>query len=117
MKRLTHERNNGIKSGYRSPDRKEDLVQRLAEYEGTGLTPEEIVEYTGWRFTSQELPLTPTEDQIENCENEYIVQIAGASCATTLYYGGEDTWYDDGGNYYRVAAWMPLPRTPERNKL
>lgn len=114
MKRLTHERNNGIKSGYWSPDKKDDLVQRLAAYENTGLTPEEIVEYTGWRFTSQELPQAPTEEQIENDENEYVVQIAGASCATTLYYGGDGTWYDDGGNCYQVVVWMPLPRVPSR---
>lgn len=42
MKRLTHERANGIKTGYWSPEKKEVLVQRLAEYENTGLEPEEI---------------------------------------------------------------------------
>lgn len=42
MKRLTHERSNGIKTGYWSPNRKEELVERLAEYENTGLTPQEI---------------------------------------------------------------------------
>lgn len=33
MKRLTHLRTNGIKIGYWSPNKKEELVQRLAEYE------------------------------------------------------------------------------------
>lgn len=42
MIRLTHERNNGIKSGYWSPNKKDELVARLAEYENTGLDPEEI---------------------------------------------------------------------------
>ena len=42
MNRLTHERSNGIKTGYWSPSKKEELVQRLAAYEDTGLTPEEI---------------------------------------------------------------------------
>ena len=42
MGRLTHERNNGIKSGYWSPEKKEELVQRLAAYENTGLEPKEI---------------------------------------------------------------------------
>lgn len=42
MERLTHERVNGIKSGYWSAATKETLVQRLAAYEETGLTPEEI---------------------------------------------------------------------------
>ena len=44
MKRLTHERCNGIKTGYWSPERKKDLVRALAAYENTGLTPEEIID-------------------------------------------------------------------------
>ena len=44
MKRLTHERCNGIRTGYWSPEKKEDLVNALAAYENTGLTPEEIME-------------------------------------------------------------------------
>lgn len=40
--RLTHKRNNGIKEGYWSPCKKDELIARLAEYENTGLTPEEI---------------------------------------------------------------------------
>lgn len=42
MERLTHERANGIKTGYWSAATKEALVQRLAAYENTGLEPEEI---------------------------------------------------------------------------
>lgn len=42
MKRLTAERMNGIKTGYWSASKKEELVQRLAEYENIGLEPEEI---------------------------------------------------------------------------
>lgn len=42
MERLTHARCNGIKTGYWSPKNKEVLAQRLAEYENTGLEPEEI---------------------------------------------------------------------------
>ena len=40
--RLTHKRNSGIKDGYWSAATKERLVQRLAEYEDTGLEPWEI---------------------------------------------------------------------------
>ena len=41
--RLTHERTGNIKrSGYWSPNKKQELVDRLAAYEDTGLTPEEI---------------------------------------------------------------------------
>lgn len=42
MERLTHKQNNGIKEGYWSPSKKDELVARLAEYENTGLTPVEI---------------------------------------------------------------------------
>lgn len=44
MNRLTHERCSGIKSGYWSPQRKEILIDRLGQYEDTGLTPVEILE-------------------------------------------------------------------------
>lgn len=53
MNRLTHFRNNGIKTGYWSPNNKETLIQRLAEYENTGLEPEEIMEL---RTSKQPLP-------------------------------------------------------------
>lgn len=42
MERLTHERYNGIKTGYWSAAKKDELIDRLAAYENTGLTPEEI---------------------------------------------------------------------------
>ena len=42
MKRLTARRVNGIKEGYWSTVKKDDLVQRLGRYEDTGLEPEEI---------------------------------------------------------------------------
>lgn len=42
MERLTAQRCSGIKSGYWSAAKKDDLVQRLGQYEDTGLTPEEI---------------------------------------------------------------------------
>ena len=41
MNRLTQKRVNGIKTGYWSASKKDELVARLAEYEDTGLTPEE----------------------------------------------------------------------------
>ena len=42
MDRLTAQRCSGIKTGYWSTAKKEELVQRLGQYEDTGLTPEEI---------------------------------------------------------------------------
>lgn len=43
MERLTHERNNGIKTGYWSPNKKDELVSALAAYENTDLNPEQIM--------------------------------------------------------------------------
>lgn len=40
--RLTHERVNGIKRGYWSAAKKDELVERLAAYEDTGLFPDKI---------------------------------------------------------------------------
>ena len=42
MERLTAQRCSGIKSGYWSTAKKDDLIQRLGQYEDTGYTPEEI---------------------------------------------------------------------------
>lgn len=42
MERLTAQRCSGVKSGYWSTAKKDELVQRLGQYEDTGLTPEEI---------------------------------------------------------------------------
>lgn len=44
LQRLTHERSNGIKSGYWSQYKKDDLINRLAGYENTRLTPDEIMQ-------------------------------------------------------------------------
>lgn len=44
MERLTHKRANGIKEGYWSPNKKQELVDTLAAYENTGLIPEQIRE-------------------------------------------------------------------------
>ena len=42
MERLTHPRCSGIKTGYWSPNKKDELIERLAAYEDTDLSPEEI---------------------------------------------------------------------------
>ena len=42
MERLTHKRVSGIKEGYWSPNKKQELVDRLAAYENTGLPPEHV---------------------------------------------------------------------------
>ena len=60
MERLTHPRSSGIKTGYWSPNKKDELVERLAAYEDTGLTPEEIErlkEQHRWIPVEERLPV------------------------------------------------------------
>ena len=63
MKRLTHERCNGIKTGYWSPEKKDELVNALAAYENTELTPEEVKAVAEACKIYKSLGLTP--DQIQ----------------------------------------------------
>ncbi len=63
MERLTHPRNSGIKTGYWSPNKKDELVERLAAYEDTGLTPEEIE-----RLKEQHRWI-PVEERLEVCSD------------------------------------------------
>lgn len=58
MERLTHERNNGIKTGYWSPNKKDELVSALAAYENTDLTPEQVMELKERDTAKKMLPLT-----------------------------------------------------------
>ena len=50
MDRLTEKRCNGIKSGYWTTAKKDELVQQLGRYEDSGLMPEEImpVRFAHW---------------------------------------------------------------------
>lgn len=125
MERLTHKRSNGIKSGYWSPAKKEELVQRLAAYENTGVIPEELKiieeEYSKmakelsmlrqqnqWIPVSVELPDVPIGTEDEECP-EFNVMIKDARRPTTLRYAPDGAWFDDSGEVYEVVAWMPLP--------
>jgi len=70
MDRLTHERVNGIKSGYWSQATKEQLVQRLAAYENTGLEPEEI--NCGKKKCSQKERVAEAENLLESVWEEFL---------------------------------------------
>ena len=81
------------------------LVREKALRESTSLRFEE--ERQGaWRIWPQE---KPEED------GEYIVQIEGATLATTLWYRKADhEWYELYEQYeerevYRITKWQPLP--------
>lgn len=133
MKRLTHERANGIKNGYWSPEKKEVLVQRLAEYENTGLEPEEIKQLNDFEKSQVGIMLKklneeqrkhrwiPVEEQLPE-DNRYIL-LSFANFSLPMV-GRYEINEDGGGAFYLgdcdeedtcvsqglyVNAWMPLP--------
>lgn len=108
MERLTHKRVNGIKSGYWSPAKKQDLVERLAMYEDREDAKDTNVS-SKWIPITEKVP----EDEsyiLVSFENATMVDIAryeeddeGGS----FYPGADDDPYSKYGIY--VNAWMPLP--------
>lgn len=60
MNRLTQKRVNGIKTGYWSASKKDELVARVAEYEDTGLEPAEVLQLkknaVQWIPVAEQLP-------------------------------------------------------------
>lgn len=117
MQRLTHERSNGIKTGYWSPEKKEDLVARLAEYENTGLAPDEIEslnEFEGSNTQKYLLELAkhqwiPVEERLPEKRDNYLctVECAGYRHRIIGHYNDPGWTNDCGGR--KVIAWMPLP--------
>lgn len=115
MDRLTHERANGIKTGYWSPAKKEDVVQRLGAYEDTGLTPEDVrtlmKKYEGGPFW-----LRPEEKKPPLYERVLIARVyepgqpLKVEQATLLPDGW---WKVFGTNCKKVEYWMPMPKAPE----
>lgn len=117
ISRLTHPRSNGIKTGYWSPNRKDELVERLAEYENTDLMPQDVIELkTILRAIGREW--TPA-DQPPQWEDYILLSFANFSIPLVGPYEPDN---DGGGAYYvgddetscsrhglYVNAWMPLP--------
>ena len=64
-----------------------------------------------WIPCSVRLP-NEIEFQEAYCRNQYaaefLVTIKGATRPTTLYFKN-NSWFDEERNYYKVAAWQPLP--------
>lgn len=122
MDRLTHERCNGIKTGYWSAAKKEELVQRLAEFENLGLEPEyigDLQEYCKYLVNQLDLYRRSWHDAKTDPPKEageYIVMIKGGADVITLLYDG-GLWFEEDEEgwqtYYSVTHWMPLPEPPE----
>ena len=93
MERLTHKRSNGINDGYWSTNKKQELLDRLAEYEDTGLTPEEIkarckINPAGRKI--REIPTIIPEEEFKNYLGELKKLI--------------DTWKNDGLGYVFIKC-------------
>lgn len=117
MEKLTHKRSSGIKTGYWSPNKKEELVSRLAEYENTGLTPEQICEMDKlYQEKCREVAelqkqqqWIPVGEQLPE-DGCYICTMDGALCGQEEPFVGmcgieKGVWDDP----ECVFAWMPLP--------
>lgn len=114
MKRLTSKRMNGIKTGYWSASKKDDLVARLADYEDTGLEPKEVLQLkknaVRWIPVTERLP-DPESYILVSFENYILPDIAtyrvDEDGSGAFYPGDEDYTYLSVGVF--VNAWMPLP--------
>lgn len=90
QERMTSERVNGIKSGYWSTARKEELVQRLAEYENIG-TVENCRE-----AAEKQKPMNPKihKDRFSNTYN-------CPKCGWTFIHKNETGWFC--GQHYKFC--------------
>ena len=80
-----------------------DCMNKLAAYEDTGLTPEEIINsrlQTGWILITEMVP----------GNSDAVLVTDGNFVYTDVYDDGEFELYDG------IIAWMPLP-SPYQNKL
>lgn len=135
MERLTHQRSSGIKTGYWSPNRKDELVERLAAYEDTGLDPQEIysLKAMGCRWISVEDKLPEDVDRrFFMCLVENHLEDPPMMCQYEEEYGF-GFWKDiydpatlgfvdsefetmEELKYEKVLYWMPLIEPPEEEE-
>ena len=116
MNRLTQKRVNGIKTGYWSTSKKDDLVARLAEYEDTGLEPAEVLQLK--KNTVQWIPVAERMPE-RNKSVLLCMKSRPSRNGMCMQKGSYDNgfWFVQGAAGYEslatfefhVLAWMPLP--------
>lgn len=82
-----------------------NIVDRLAAYEDTGFTPEEV----------QQMRLIPVEERLPEEKQRVIVRCerVGTSVGWILW----GNWMTDiGPGAGKVTHWMPLPKAPKEEK-
>lgn len=121
MKRLTHPRSSGIKTGYWSPNKKDELIERLAAYEDTDLTPQEIYSLKAGTILKEQHRWIPVEERLPEEDNYILLSFENFSLPLVGRYeadsDGEGAFYlgdcDEGDTCLSenlfVNAWMPLP--------
>ena len=118
MNRLTQKRVNGIKTGYWSAGKKDELVARLAEYEDTGLEPAEVLQL---KKESEERRWIPVTERLSESGKYVLMSFENFTLPLIGRYEvndeGDGAWYlgdnDEGDTCCSVGlfvnAWMPLP--------
>lgn len=120
MERLTHPRSSGTKTGYWSPNKKDELIERLAAYEDTGLTPEEAEALDSFERSQVGKMLKELNEEQrkhrwipveERLPEESLNSVIGwdkyrERCCFVQYYAG--SWHL-GDESVRIIAWRPLP--------
>lgn len=132
MERLTEKRVNGIKSGYWSAAKKDELVQRLGKYEDTGLEPEEIVKLNSftdnqaakllekYQHEVEKHRWIPVDERLPETDDYILLSFSNFSLPMVGRYEAD---YEGGAFYLGdcdeddtcinqdlfVNAWMPLP--------
>ena len=116
MNRLTQKRVNGIKTGYWSASKKDDLVARLAEYEDTGLEPAEVLQ-----LKKNAVRWIPVTERLPESGKYVLMSFENFTLPAIGRYEvndeGDGAWYlgdnDEGDTCCSVGlfvnAWMPLP--------
>lgn len=118
MNRLTQKRVNGIKTGYWSAGKKDELVARLAEYEDTGLEPAEVLQL---KKEFEERRWIPVTERLPESGKYVLMSFENFTLPAIGRYEvndeGDGAWYlgdnDEGDTCCSVGlfvnAWMPLP--------
>lgn len=116
MNRLTQKRVNGIKTGYWSASKKDDLAARLAEYEDTGLEPKEVLQ-----LKKNAVRWIPVTERMPESGKYVLMSFENFTLPAIGRYEvndeGDGAWYlgdnDEGDTCCSVGlfvnAWMPLP--------